>query len=344
MSFRASVGVAGSVHGSIKLAQLLSLTEWQMQERVDRLESSEIFSNLKGLGIITSQPISGARFRSKPQGWGLRAGSSVDPQSLDGQGAMARLIARAGREKFEEYFLGDKELSDSERGRLCGLTPQEARDLRDFLDGLYVREEIEGYGPAGPVPKVYSAVAGIEMEKGRPVLAFFNREIWKGLYRVHEEKRLRYLKELPKADAARVERFLKQLEFLERRKTTLYRLLESLLIAQADYLNSGDPASRRTLTQREAADKIEVSPSVLNRLISNKSLQLPWGIEAPMKSLMPSAKSLMRGRLYEMAKEKPDSSDEDLGRDMARHYGAKLSRRSVAQYRKELGLGPRGSR
>lgn len=92
------------------------------------------------------------------------------------------------------------------------------------------------------------------------------------------------------------------------------------------------------------ADRLGSLPSIIYRLVSNKSVRLPWGLEVPLKSLLPNEKSLARDRLHDLALAKPGLSDEALRREMERLYGAGLSRRSIAQYRKELGLASRGKR
>jgi DNA-directed RNA polymerase specialized sigma54-like protein len=120
--------------------------------------------------------------------------------------------------------------------------------------------------------------------------------------------------------------------------------LEEVVSAQAEFLLSRDPSRRKALTQRALSQRLDVSPSVLNRLIANKSVQLPWGLEAPLKVFVPSAKAILRDHLYQMAVESPELSDEALRRELKRRYGAELSRRSIAQYRKELGLGGTGGR
>ena len=80
-------------------------------------------------------------------------------------------------------------------------------------------------------------------------------------------------------------------------------------------------------------------PSVLNRLISNKSIELPWGLETPLKTLFPSRKSMLLERLHGLIREYPASTDDELRVLIARMYGAKLSCRSIAQYRADAGLG-----
>jgi DNA-directed RNA polymerase specialized sigma54-like protein len=131
---------------------------------------------------------------------------------------------------------------------------------------------------------------------------------------------------------------------LDRRKTALYRALEALLGAQAGYLRSGDPDRRQPLTQRSLAVAIGVEASALNRLLSNKAVELPWGVEAPLKSLLPSAKSLALGKLETLARASPSASDESLRRALADRHRVYLSRRSVAQYRMDCGLSKRRRR
>jgi len=87
-----------------------------------------------------------------------------------------------------------------------------------------------------------------------------------------------------------------------------------------------------------------VDPSVINRLISNKSVQMPWGLEAPLSVFFPSAKDINREKLDELAHANPGWRDEDLRREMDRRHGVMLSRRSIGQYRQELTLGGRYSR
>jgi len=106
-----------------------------------------------------------------------------------------------------------------------------------------------------------------------------------------------------------------------------------------EYLRSGDPARRQPLTQRGMAGKLGVDPSVLNRLISNKSVQMPWGLQAPLATFFPSAKDINRERLYVLAGESPGQTDAALARELARVHGVRLSRQSIAQYRKELSMG-----
>lgn len=339
MTFRASTSGRGSVQVGIKLARLLELPEADFAGRVRELEADVLFRRLIHAKVISVQPYAGAGFMAQRfGGWGLRTASDGVP-ALDGQGDLARLLQKVGEKRFQEFFLSDEGYTDDERARVCRISKEEAGRLRELVNKLYVQAEFDGAASSAAPAKTYSAVAGLTVEKGKPGLAFFNRQIWKGYYQVDEDKSRRMLEDLPAPEARRLEGFLRDLGLLDRRKSTLYRVLEALIEAQAPFFVSGEPGQRRALTQRQLSDKLDISPSVLNRLISNKSIQLPWGLEAPMKTLLPSRKSLIRDRLHDLVHKYPQVTDEELSRKIDRLYGAALSSRSIAQYRAELGLG-----
>jgi len=334
----ASLQALPSLQGRLKLAHLLGMPEAELAELARKLEAQPLFARLQAAGVLRVVPFPKAFFAARRfAGWGLRTSTDGLPELVDGNCDLALLMRKIGQERFAACFLADAALSDQERARRCGITLTQAQALRRFLDRAYIQEEFERPAPAPS--KAFSSVAGIGLEAGRPVLAFFNRDIWKGRYQVDEARLAGALAALPTPQAARAQALLKRLEFIDQRKTTLYRLLETLLEAQADYFSSGDPERRQPLTQRSLAVALGVDASSLNRLISNKSVQLPWGLEAPLKALMPSAKTVSLDRLDALARSQPGLSDEGLRRELARRHDIFLSRRSVTQYRHDLELG-----
>lgn len=344
MGLRAAAKTGARLQGMLKLARLLEAPESELAEAVKRAESTPLFQRLLAERVVRVDPFPEARFSARRfGGWGLRTSSEGLPQLLDGRDELLELMRRIGQEDFEACFLKGEGLTDAERARRCGISVADCVRVRDFLDKVYVQEELEG--PAAPAPaRTFSAVAGIALEDGKPVLGFFNRDIWKGRYAVDETRLSELLRRVPPGDARRLEALLKRLSFFDRRKSTLYRVLEEVVAAQAAYFASGDPGARRPFSQKELAGLVESDPSVINRLVAEKSVQLPWGVEAPLKALLPSAKTLLRDRLYDLAAARPELSDEELRRALAEKHGALLSRRSITQYRAELGLGGRGRR
>jgi len=339
-----SAGISAALLGAVKMARLAAMSEEEFGELLKELESGRIFKLLKNSGAVNLVEFPAARYAArKYAGCGLKLSGGDLPELADGKGGLVGLIQRIGQEKFEACFLKDAVLGDVERAEECEITVADAGRLRDFVNRAFIQAEFEG-APEAPAAQVFSAVAGIEIEEGQPVLAFFHREIWKGRYKVDTEKLAQLLPGLDTAERNRVEKLLKRVEFADKRKTTLYRALEILISVQADYLISGDPARRRPLSQKTLARNLDVDASIINRLVSNKSLQLPWGLEAPMEVLLPSSKKVNLDRLYLLASENPSLSDEALRAELKVRHGIELSRRSVAQYRKDLGVQSAGRR
>jgi len=329
-----------SAQAGMKLARLLETSEADFEKRVRELESEAFFRELLTARVISIEPYANTGFGVRRfGGWGLSTSGDGLADVLDGQGELARLLQRVGQERFEECFLRDEGMADMDRAKRCAISMDDAVRLRELVDKLYVQAEFDGGQATAAPAKTYSTVAGVAMEGRRPTLAFFNREIWKGRYRIDEKRRDQVTADLAPQQARHLEKFLRDLELLDRRKTTLYRVLEVLVREQRDYFASGDPAKRRALTQREVCRTLDVDASVLNRLIANKSIELPWGLEAPLRALLPSRKSLLRDRLYDLIQENPKATDVELGKRLHRLFGVKLGWRSIAQYRTELGLG-----
>jgi hypothetical protein len=331
------------VQGRMKLARLLEMPESELEETAKSLESRDLFGRLSSAGVISRAEFSAARFASRRfAGFSLRGSASGLPELVDGDCDLVRLMHRVGRERFEKWFLADKPCSEEESAAACGISSGEARRLRSFLDRAFLQGEFDKGSPA---PETYfSAVAGIEIEDGKPALSFFHREIWSRRYKVDHARLAEYLAGMPLGEAQASRRLIDRLELVDKRKTTLYRLLEDALFLQAEFLRSGDPERRRPLTQRCMASRLDSDPSVVNRLISNKSVQMPWGLEAPLEVFFPSSKDVHLARLYALAREFPDLNDEGLARELERRHGVGLSRRSITQYRKELKIGRRRER
>ncbi len=308
------------------------------------LRGDPLFEDLRRAGAVVRNAFPAAYFRAR-----LMAGRDLAPAGeglgdlLDGRSDVVKLIEKVGRERFEKFFVKGDEYKDGERAQACGLTAAETARLMEFMNALYVRSEFQSPRPAAPV-KVFSAVAGIAVHGGVPRLEFFNRETWRSAFRVDNDRLNVYLGSLEAARRNKVASFARRVGLMDFRRTTLHRLLETLVRIQAHFLISGEPDARQPVTQKSLATALGVDPSALNRLISNKCVELPWGTEVPMKALMPSGKAVGLAKFEVLAREKPELSDEGLRAELARRHRIHLSRRSVAQYRKDLGLGSKGRR
>ncbi len=338
--FRPAAGPRAGLRARLQFSRLLKLPEAALADEVRRLEGSDLFRRLVDLGVVVQETSAVRLAARRSAGYELRGSADGLGDLLDPGGDLARLMTRLGQDMFEDEFLRGEPRSDAERALRCGISKDEARRLRELVDRLYVQEELGARPQEAPTARL-SAVAGIAVEAGRPVLAFFHREIWKSRYRVDDRRRDDFLSALPHGEARRVGALLRKLQMIDRRKTTLYGLLEFVIEAQAEYFLTRDPLRRRPLSQREAAARLGVCASVMSRLVSNKAVELPWGVDVPLKELLPSRKTVLRDRLGELAADRPGLSAAQLARELEARFGVRLSRQSISLYRIESGLSPR---
>ncbi|WP_164716321.1 RNA polymerase factor sigma-54 [Paenibacillus whitsoniae] len=140
------------------------------------------------------------------------------------------------------------------------------------------------------------------------------------------------------------------LRSLEQRRDTILRVARALAEEQADYLRQG-PAGLKPLTLREIADRLGLHESTVSRAVSGKYAQTPWGVKE-LKSFFASGlqtdvgdtassasvKAQIQTRILEENYAFP-YSDQQLA-ELLRQEGIRISRRTVAKYREELGIPP----
>ena len=159
--------------------------------------------------------------------------------------------------------------------------------------------------------------------------------------------------ELPKEDRE----FLKQkvnsalwfIKSIEQRKRTIYKVVESIIKLQRDFLEKG-PKYMRPLTLRDVAEEIEMHESTVSRVTSGKYVYTPHGIyelkyffnsglnrsggeeDIASKSVKEKIREIIRAE----GQGKP-LSDQELMR-LLQNQGIRIARRTVTKYRAQLGL------
>lgn len=141
---------------------------------------------------------------------------------------------------------------------------------------------------------------------------------------------------------------LRLIKSIEQRRQTIYRVVEAILDYQKDFFEKG-PIYLKTLTLKTIADQIGVHESTVSRATSGKYMQCPTGLYE-LKYFFQSGVNTNRGEgvsaesikiiIKEMiekeSKEKP-LSDQVISLEFDK-IGVKISRRTVAKYRTELGI------
>ena len=140
---------------------------------------------------------------------------------------------------------------------------------------------------------------------------------------------------------------------LARRQTTLERLAVALLEHQRAYfLSDGATAALLPLSGRELAREVGCAESTVSRALADRYAATPFGI-IPLRALLmrrPGSAGVTVFTAHEqiraLAQASPNLSDDAISRTL-RLRGVRLARRTVAKYRRELGLASsrgRGSR
>jgi RNA polymerase sigma-54 factor len=159
-----------------------------------------------------------------------------------------------------------------------------------------------------------------------------------------------YLKMLddPKTDE-KTKEFLKEklknaknlIEDFHKRSETMGKIVRKIVETQEEFLNRG-LTWLRPLAQKNLADEFGLHPSTISRSIAEKYIQTPQGLY-PLKFLCPRGpkgmtvartKALLVEALKKEDKKDP-LSDSQLTEELKK-IGAKIDRRTVAYYRKEL--------
>ncbi len=134
---------------------------------------------------------------------------------------------------------------------------------------------------------------------------------------------------------------------LERRQQTLLVVSEFIVEAQKNFLNG--ESGKRAISNKEIANKLELSTSTVSRIVRNKYIQLPDKV-VPLIALLErrinkhkEGKDVTGGDLQillsQIIQNEDKSnplSDENLKFVLKDSFGVVLSRRTIAKYRLEL--------
>ncbi len=167
-----------------------------------------------------------------------------------------------------------------------------------------------------------------------------------------------YLKMLedPKTDQ-KTKEFLKEklknaknlIEDFSKRSETLEKIVRRIIETQEDFLTRGI-TWLQPLAQKALADEFGLHPSTISRTVTEKYVQTPQGLY-PLKFLCPRGpKGLTVVRIKAMLADIVKSEDKNrpftdsqITKRM-KEQGAKIDRRTVAYYRKELKIPPASER
>ena len=132
------------------------------------------------------------------------------------------------------------------------------------------------------------------------------------------------------------------IEVLKQRQETLFNTMSAIVKCQRDYFLHGDERDLKPLGQQQIADMIGKDVSVVSRAVSNKYVQLPWGVKSLKSFFSEDINGSSRHEVYDDLKKLVDGEDkrhplsDDALCDRLKAMGYKLERRTVAKYRDAL--------
>jgi len=334
----------------LEQASLLEMPEEEFNRLTAEVESSPMFKKLyRKERIIRYQryPKTDLSPRFYQLNEDIAAGTgTIDIESLlSNKEDVIRLIKKIGRENFERYFLyPEPEISAAEVARECNLELAEVERINSLINEFSIMSEF--YNPSALSSEHgihYSKVASIERGTEGFIIGYLSPSYARGRYSIDYERfeELRGSGAITGAEVKKIRQLFKKLELINGRKDTVTRILRGIVEKQVPYFESGNGKAVLPFSQKELAERIGLVPSSISRAISGKSLETPWGEEKALKDFFPRPrmfrKVLIR-QLLETGEEFP--SDEAIKAKLEQIFGVSISRRSIADLRRELKFPP----
>ncbi len=230
--------------------------------------------------------------------------------------------------------------------REMGLSVDDLKQLLNKLAQLDPRPARELAGETAPaiVPEVVvervDEVFEVRVDAARmPAVALDDNVVALARERSHAPEVKAYLRD-------KVERARWIVAACEQRGRTLLSIARALFARQREFLEHG-PARLAPLRMNDLAAELELHTSTVSRAVAGKHAQTPWGIFSLrhfFQAAVGGGEDLARDELRERVKALFASedgaaplSDDDVVRRLA-EQGVHIARRTVASYRKELGL------
>jgi len=341
--------------GKIKVAEFLSLPEPDFELYIEKMEKDPLFFLLKErYRIITFRKFYDVRDHKRlqlkeeilPEKGGLEVEELLSDNILN---LLKRIGGKIGEDNFRRVLSG--EMGIKEISRLGEFSSSEISIFKDFIDRFQLQQLLNNSFPAPfPTSSGYFLIASFEWEKGNLVIRPLKEESYliKGRYHI-DYQRLEKLveeKKISRTEVNKITEFLRQLDMINRRVTTIYRILHQLKEIQRPYFISGRLIDLLPFSQSELARSLGVSPSTISRAIAGKSILTPRGEERPIKFFFSRRwmKNLVKKVILE-EKEMMEKglllcplTDEEIKEKIRRDYQIKIARRTVSRYREKLNI------
>jgi len=330
----------------LEQAGLLEMPEEEFNRLIAEVESSPLFKDLyRKERIIRYQryPKTDISSRFYQLNEEIAAGTgTLDVESLlSNKEDIVRQIQKIGLENFKRYFLfPEPGISVGEVAKECNLELAEVEEINSLINELSIMNEF--YNPSALSSEhgiYYTKVASIERGAEGFIIGYLSPSYARGRYSIDYERfeELRGSGTITGAEVKGIRQLFKRLELINSRKDTVTRILQGIVEKQAPYFESGNGKAVLPFSQKELAERIGLVPSSISRAISGKSLEMPWGEEKALKDFFPRPRMFRKELVRQLLETGEEfSSDEAIKAKLEQTFGVSISRRSIADLRKEL--------
>ena len=134
------------------------------------------------------------------------------------------------------------------------------------------------------------------------------------------------------------------IEVLKQRQETLFNTMSAIVKCQQQYFLTGNERHLKPLGQQQIADMIGKDVTVVSRAVSNKYVQLPWGVKSLKSFFSEDINGASRHEIYDDLKKLVEEEDkahpmsDDALCAALKKMGYQLERRTVAKYRDALNI------
>ena len=333
--------------GRMRMAEWLEMPEKEFAREIQKIEQDPLFRKLHFGAPQYSSVIRRQRWPRAEFTGGFyeineqvtaNGGERVRVEELLEQGPdLMPKIRKMGQESFERYFLyAEEALPLEDIARRTGLSLEEVGQINELL--LKIGAEAEFAAPQKTPGRRQSCLARVYIEEGEPRFEFLSPYWARGLYHIRYDvlERWKDAGRLEGSELKKLPRFLKRLETVNLRQSTMFRVLESLAKLQSDFISSRRAEAKLPISLRMLSHRLDLAPSTVSRAAAGRSVMMPWDEEVPLIELLPGRRRVVRDILALWMKENPGQTDASLAERLKAERGIKIARRTVNAARSQI--------
>ena len=347
-SVRPQVSQRTVLVGRVKMAQAIKMPESEWAKIIADIEKDPLFRELldaksDGHMIVRYKRfghtrISGQFYEMQDVDVAGASGGQSPEALLEQKKHLLALIQKVGQERFERYFLYREEGDTIEAiAQACAVSVDEARQLQDFVVDMSVQAEFYHPSALQKPNFVRPTLIGriVRNDDGTFSMSYFSPHLARGMYEIDRNALRRWQKnrKLDRQAAARLKKYVGLLELSNMKQGAFWRVIDLLLKMHRPYFETRDPSKLAAVSLRKVAQKLQFAPSTISRVMSSKSVLLPWDREVLLSDLMPGQRRVVLNILEKIIADGRNVTDQALAHRVEQEYQVKVSRRTITACR-----------